>query len=45
MHDTLATPVQASVDVKSVQARLDQRVTVDATLVISVITRQLLMLW
>ena len=37
MHDALATPVQASVDVKSVQARLDQRVAIDATCVVSVI--------
>lgn len=37
MHDALATPVQASVDVKSVQARLDQRVAIDATRVVSVI--------
>ena len=37
MHDALATPVQASVDVKSVQARLDQRVAIDATRVVSAI--------
>jgi hypothetical protein len=37
MHDALAAPVQASVDVKSVQARLDQRVAIDATRVVSVI--------
>ncbi|MBA4736146.1 MAG: DUF3887 domain-containing protein [Synechococcus sp.] len=37
MHDALAAPVQASVDVKSVQARLDQRVAVNATRVVSVI--------
>ena len=37
MHDALAAPVQASVDVKSVQARLDQRVAIDATCVVSVI--------
>ena len=37
MHDALAAPVQASVDVKSVQSRLDQRVTVNATRVVSVI--------
>ena len=36
MHDALAAPVQTSVDVKSVQARLDQRVAIDATRVISV---------
>ena len=30
MHDALAAPVQTSVDVKSVQARLDQRVAIDA---------------
>ena len=37
MHDALATPVQASVDVKSVQARLDQRVAIEAICVVSVI--------
>ena len=37
MHDALAAPVQASVDVKTVQARLDQRVAIDATRVVSVI--------
>ena len=37
MHDALAAPVQASVDVKSVQSRLDQRVTINATRVVSVI--------
>jgi hypothetical protein len=37
MHDALAAPVQASVDVESVQARLDQRVAVNATRVVSVI--------
>ena len=37
MHDALATPVKASVDVKSAQARLDQRVAIDATCVVSVI--------
>ena len=37
MHDALATPFQASVDVKSVQARLDQRLAIDATCVVSVI--------
>ena len=37
MHDALAAPVQASVDVKSVQARLDQRVAINATRVVSVI--------
>ena len=37
MHDALAAPVQASVDVMSVQSRLDQRVTVNATRVVSVI--------
>ena len=37
MHDALATPFQASVDVKRVQARLDQRVAIDATCVVSVI--------
>ena len=37
MHDALAAPVQASVDVKSVQARLDQRVAIDSARVVSVI--------
>ena len=37
MHDALAAPVQASIDLKSVQARLDQRVAIDATRVVSVI--------
>ena len=37
MHDALAAPVQASVDVKSVQERLDQRVAIDSTRVVSVI--------
>ncbi|MCB4390044.1 DUF3887 domain-containing protein [Synechococcus sp. MU1617] len=37
MHDALAAPVQVSVDVKSVQARLDQRVAINATRVVSVI--------
>ena len=37
MHDALATPVQASVDVKSVQACLEQRVAIDATCIVSVI--------
>ena len=37
MHDALAAPVQASVDVKSVQSRLDQRVAINATRVVSVI--------
>ena len=36
MHDALAAPVQTSVDVKSVQARLDQRVAIDAARVVSV---------
>ena len=36
MHHALAAEVQTSVDVKSVQARLDQRVTIDATRVVSV---------
>ena len=36
MHDALAAPVRNSVDVKSVQARLDQRVSIDATRVVSV---------
>ena len=37
MHDALATPVQASVDVKTVQERLDQRMAIEATRVVSVI--------
>ena len=37
IHDALATPVQASVDVKSLQALLDQRMAIDATHVVSVI--------
>ena len=37
MHDALAAPVQASVDVKTVQARLDQREAINATRVVSVI--------
>ena len=36
MHDALAAPVQASIDVKTVQARLDQRAAIDATRVVSV---------
>lgn len=36
MHDALAAPVQTSVDVKSVQARLNQRAAIDATRVVSV---------
>ena len=36
MHDALAAPFQTSVDVKSVQARLDQRVAIDAARVVSV---------
>ena len=36
MHDALAAPVQTSVDVKSVQARLDQRVAIDAARVVGV---------
>ena len=48
MHDALAAPVQASIDVKTVQARLDQRAAIDATRVVSVtpgITQQTLMRW
>ena len=30
MHDALAAPVQTSVDVKSVKARLEQLATIDA---------------
>ena len=37
MHDALAAPVQASVDVKTVQDRLDQRAAIAATRVVSVI--------
>ena len=37
MHDAHVTPVQASVDAKSFQARLDQRLAIDATRVVSVI--------
>ena len=37
MHEALATPVQASVDVKTVQERLDQRMAIEATRVVSVI--------
>ena len=36
MHDALAAPVQTSIDVKSVQARLDQRAAIDETRVFSV---------
>ena len=36
MNDALAAPVQASIDVKTVQARLDQRAAIDATRVVSV---------
>ena len=36
MHDALAAPVQTSVDVKSVQARLNQRAAIDASRVVSV---------
>ena len=36
MHDTLAAPVQTSVDVNSVQTRLNQRAAIDATRVVSV---------
>ena len=37
MHDALATPVQASVDAKTVQARLDQREAINGTRVVSII--------
>ena len=37
MHDALAGPVQTSIDVKTVQARLDQRAAIDATRIVSVI--------
>ena len=36
MHGALSSPVQTSVDVKSVQERLDQRVAIDAARVVSV---------
>ena len=36
MHDALAAPVQTSVDVKSVQARLNKRAAIDAARVVSV---------
>ncbi len=36
MHDALAAPVQTSVDMNTVQARLDQRAAIDATRVVSV---------
>ena len=36
MYDALAAPVQTSVDVKSVQARLDHRAAIDATRVVCV---------
>ena len=35
MHDALAAPVQTSVDLKSVQTRLNQRAAIDATRVVS----------
>ncbi len=37
MHEALAAPVQSSVDVKTVQARLDQRVAINASRIVSVI--------
>ena len=36
MHDALAAPVQISVNVNTVQARLNQRAAIDATRVVSV---------
>ncbi len=36
MYDALAAPVQTGVDVKSVQARLNQRAAIDASRVVSV---------
>ena len=36
MHDSLAAPVQTSVDMNTVQARLNQRAAIDATRVVSV---------
>ena len=37
MHNALAGPVQTSIDVNTVQARLDQRAAIDATRIVSVI--------
>ena len=37
MYEALATPVQASVDAKTVQARLDQREAINGTRVVSII--------
>ena len=37
MHDALAGPIQTSIDVNTVQARLDQRAAIDATRIVSVI--------
>ena len=37
MHGALAAPVQTSVDVRTVQARLDQRVAIEASRIVSVI--------
>ena len=36
MHDALAAPVQTSIDMNTVQARLNQRAAIDATRVVSV---------
>lgn len=36
MHDALAAPVQTSVDMNTVQARLNQRAAIDASRVVSV---------
>ena len=36
MHDALAAPVQTSLDMKTVQARLDQRAAIDTTRIVSV---------
>ena len=38
MHDALAAPVQTSLDMKTVQVRLDQRAAIDTTRIVSVTT-------
>ena len=37
VYDALAAPIQASVDLQSVQTRLNQRVAIDASRIVSVI--------
>ena len=37
MHEALADPIQSSVEVQTVQARLDQRVNIEASRIVSVI--------